>query len=97
VEEVSEQQTYLGFPRGEIEWYPRIDYELCTNCGICVKSCEHNVYAKENDKAMVVQPYNCLVGCESCKYKCPVSAIKFPSREELKQMLRELRKKYGYR
>jgi NAD-dependent dihydropyrimidine dehydrogenase PreA subunit len=52
---------------------------------------------KQGDKAVVVRPYDCLVGCESCRPRCPVGAISFPSRQELKQMLRELREKYGYR
>lgn len=91
-----EQGTYLGLPRKEIAWYPRIDYELCTNCGLCVKFCEHNVYAKESEKVVVAQPYNCIVGCESCRPKCPVGAIKFPSRGDLRGILKALRVKHGY-
>jgi len=93
---VAEQEKYLGIPRREIAWYPRIDYELCANCGLCLKFCQHNVYAKEGEKVVVAQPYNCVVGCQSCGPKCPKGAIKFPSRTDLKQMLRTLRAKYGY-
>jgi len=93
---VVEQETYLGFPRKEIPWYPRIDFQLCTNCGLCAKFCEHHVYAREGEKVAVAQPYNCLVGCQSCGPKCPAGAIKFPSRDELKQTLKSLRAKYGY-
>ncbi|MBS7631310.1 ferredoxin family protein [Candidatus Bathyarchaeota archaeon] len=91
-----DEQTYSGLPRNEIEWYPKIDYNLCTGCGVCVDFCHDNVYDRQGDKVVVARPYNCLVGCESCRPRCPVGAISFPSRKGLKQMLRELRKKYGY-
>ena len=25
-------------------WYPVIDYLVCTKCGLCVKKCAHGVY-----------------------------------------------------
>ena len=87
---------YLGLPRNDIPWYPAIDYELCNNCGLCLEKCDHKVYAYEGEKVVVAQPYECLVGCESCRYRCPIDAISFPSRDELKRMLRALRGKYGY-
>jgi len=90
------EKTYLGLPRNEIHWYPKIDYNVCTNCGLCLENCAHNVYRRESEKVVVAQPYECLVGCESCRHRCPVGAISFPTRDEPKQMLRTLRKKYGY-
>lgn len=90
------EKTYSGLPRKEIEWFPKIDYDLCTDCGLCVEKCDHRVYARQSDRVVVAQPYECLVGCESCRHRCPVGAISFPSRDELRQMLRTLRKKYGY-
>ncbi|MEM3673815.1 MAG: ferredoxin family protein [Candidatus Bathyarchaeia archaeon] len=86
-----------GLPRNEIKWFPTVNYELCIGCGICVEFCPKHVYEKQSDKAVVARPYDCVVGCESCSKRCPVGAISFPSRHELKQMLRELREKYGYR
>lgn len=91
------EETYSGLPRGEIDWYPRIDYELCNGCGVCVKFCHDNVYEKQGDKVIIARPYDCLVGCESCRPRCPTGAISFPSRAELKRILRTLRKKYGCR
>jgi len=90
------ETKYLGLPRNEIPWYPKINYDLCSNCGICLEKCDHKVFAHEGDKVVVAQPYECLVGCESCRHRCPVGAISFPSRDELKKILRELRGKYGY-
>ncbi len=90
------EKTYLGLPRNEIDWSPRINYELCINCGVCLEKCDHKVYAKDGEKVIVAQPYECVVGCESCRHRCPTGAISFPTRDDLKLMLRALRKKYGY-
>jgi NAD-dependent dihydropyrimidine dehydrogenase PreA subunit len=89
-------KTYSGLPREEIEWYPKIDYNLCTGCGACIEFCPNNVFKKNGEKVVVAKPYDCTVGCKACAQRCPVGAINFPTREELKQMLRILRKKYGY-
>ncbi|MEM2937470.1 MAG: ferredoxin family protein [Candidatus Bathyarchaeia archaeon] len=89
-------KTYAGLPRKEIEWYPKIDYNLCTGCGVCMEFCPNHVFKKNGEKVVVAQPYDCSVGCKACAQRCPVGAISFPTREELKQMLRTLRKKYGY-
>jgi NAD-dependent dihydropyrimidine dehydrogenase PreA subunit len=91
-----EQGTYHGLPRGEIDWYPRIDRNLCNGCEVCVRFCQHGVYAKESDKVIVAQPYNCPVGCNFCQTKCPSAAIRFPSAGELRQMLKGLREKYSH-
>lgn len=94
---MTSEETYLGIPRREIPWYPRIDYESCIGCLTCVKNCPHDVYRTDEDsvKPIVANPYNCVVGCSSCAKLCPSEAIKFPSREELKDILRKLREKYN--
>jgi NAD-dependent dihydropyrimidine dehydrogenase PreA subunit len=47
-----------------------------------------------NGVVEVSKPYECNVGDESCKFQCPLDAISFPTREELKEMLRKVRAKY---
>jgi NAD-dependent dihydropyrimidine dehydrogenase PreA subunit len=39
----------------------------------------------------VANPYNCVVGCQACVNVCPVQAIQFPSKEELRETLKRLR------
>jgi len=45
-------------------------------------------------KVVVKNPYNCVIGCQGCQKVCEQDAISFPSRDWLKQRLRELREKY---
>jgi len=90
------EKSYSGLPRKEIKWYPKIDYDICTNCGVCLEFCRNHVFENEGDRVVIARPYDCLVGCKACAPRCPVGAISFPTRDELKQMLRTLRKKYGY-
>lgn len=93
-------ETYMGLPRKEIPWFPRIDYDKCVGCLQCVETdrkAGHNVYAVEGNppRPVVKNPYECVVGCQTCAIVCPQGAIIFPSRDELKRVLRELRKKYA--
>jgi NAD-dependent dihydropyrimidine dehydrogenase PreA subunit len=94
--------TYLGIPRQEIKWYPMIDLSKCTGCKLCIKVCEgagHDVYSfdETSKKPIVAKPNHCLVGCKACGRVCPTEAITFLSKDELKQMLRDLREKYKSR
>jgi len=53
--------------------FPRIDFDKCTYCGICQKTCEFN--------AIAVLPNNVLIfdelchACGACKLACPEKAI----------------------
>ena len=79
-------------PREEIPWFPTVDKKKCTGCQVCYNFCSHQTYAwddKEN-VSVVANPYNCVVGCNSCESQCPAGAISFPSLEVLK----EVREKY---
>jgi len=88
-------KDYLGIPRREIPWYPTIDQELCTSCGLCVNACKHGTYEFSDDnKVIVANPYHCEVFCESCKFQCPVEAISFPNRGEFKLIIKDLRVNY---
>lgn len=89
-------KDYLGIPRKLIPWFPTIDDEICTNCGLCVNACKHGTYAfKDNSQEVyVANPYHCEVYCESCRFQCPVGAISFPDRKEIKAIFKELRLQY---
>ena len=95
MEDFDNLKEYLGIPRKEIPWFPTIDENSCTSCGICVDACKHETYAFNTDhKVIVTNPYNCEVFCESCKFQCPVGAISFPNRTEFKLIVKKLRGKY---
>jgi NAD-dependent dihydropyrimidine dehydrogenase PreA subunit len=88
-------KDYLGIPRKEIPWYPTIDQDTCTACGLCVSACKHGTYqVSDGKKVIVANPYHCEVFCESCKFQCPVEAISFPNRSEFKLIIKELRVNY---
>jgi NAD-dependent dihydropyrimidine dehydrogenase PreA subunit len=63
---------------------------------MCVRNCPHGVFQIQEDppRPTVTNPYNCLVACEACAKVCPNGAITFPTRVELKNILRKLREKY---
>jgi NAD-dependent dihydropyrimidine dehydrogenase PreA subunit len=81
-------------PREKIPWYPTIDYEKCTSCLTCVGFCRNGVYATKGNPGnpLVANPYNCVVGCSSCETMCPNGAISFPSREEIVELIKRLRR-----
>ncbi|MGQ9459402.1 MAG: 4Fe-4S dicluster domain-containing protein [Anaerolineae bacterium] len=85
-----------GIPREEIPWYPTIDYDTCVGCQECFGFCQNGVYAwDDNDHhPVVVNPYQCVVGCSACAQLCPMGAIRFPTREEMIALMRELMERY---
>jgi|YNPNPStandDraft_1061719.scaffolds.fasta_scaffold02184_14 NAD-dependent dihydropyrimidine dehydrogenase PreA subunit len=74
-----------NIPREKIPWYPRVDTSLCEGCQACINFCKNDVYRwdDENQHPIVLNPLNCVVGCEACAQLCPTSAISFPSMEEI--------------
>jgi len=82
---------WKGVDRTTIEWNPAIDSDKCIGCGMCVTSCGRNVfgYDKENNKATVDNPYNCMVGCTSCEKWCIVDAISFPDKEYVREIIKK--------
>jgi len=98
---MQDRSTYTGLPRNEIDWFPRINQEKCkpNKCDLqCVKYCPFSVFVQKGGGMVeVVNPYDCNVSDESCKFQCPYDAISFPTREELKMMLRKVRTKYQNR
>ena len=82
---------WFGVPRKEINWYPRLDPAACIGCGLCAVICGRGVYSYDlvSRKPIVVKPYNCLVGCQTCANLCPVGAIEFPPPEIAQKAARE--------
>ena len=82
---------WFGVPRKEIKWYPKIDPAVCIGCGLCTAVCGRGVYSYDlvNRKPVVANPYNCLVGCQTCANLCPVGAIEFPDPQMVRDAARE--------
>ena len=94
---IEPDKEYLGIPRKEIPWFPKVDKEKCTACYKCVEFCKLKVYGDKKDyndnnlTAEVKNPYHCVVGCIGCQSVCPEEAICFPSTK----VIDAVRKKYG--
>jgi ferredoxin len=43
----------------------------------------------QDNKSVVVNPYNCMVGCGTCGTVCPTQAITFPDRDLIWKLERE--------
>jgi NAD-dependent dihydropyrimidine dehydrogenase PreA subunit len=80
-------------PRELIPWFPTIDYELCAGDRECYNFCKNGVFEwdEDNNRPIVRNPYQCVVGCQACLNVCPVEAITFPSKDELRATLKRLR------
>lgn len=80
-------------PRELIPWFPTVDYGICTGDQECFKFCKNAVFEWDevNSHPLVKNPYNCVVGCQACINVCPVQAISFPTKDQLRQTLRRLR------
>ncbi|MEX2444227.1 MAG: 4Fe-4S dicluster domain-containing protein [Alkalispirochaeta sp.] len=81
----------MGIPRERITWFPTISADACIGCGQCVDFCDHGVLEMRDAKAVVTNPYHCVVGCASCQRVCPAEAISFPEQDALIAELKELR------
>jgi len=93
--EHSKYEFHLGIPRHLLPWYPRIDPDLCIECGKCGDFCQDDVYGTLPDGSYGVEnPFHCEVYCSSCAHACEVEAISFPDRKEIKAIIKELRKLY---
>lgn len=82
-----------AIPREKVNWQPAINSEACIGDRLCVEFCRNDVFRwdEENQRPVVEHPLNCVLGCDSCAQQCPVEAITFPSKEELRNQLRVLR------
>jgi len=85
--------SWWGIDRKEIEWYPKIEYNKCSSCGLCFVTCGRRVFDWdiESVKPIVAHPYNCMVGCNTCAMLCPCEAIKFPDKSYLRKVTTKAR------
>jgi len=91
----SQLDKWHGIDRKKIDWYPVIDESKCIGCGLCATTCGRRVYKYDykNRKSKVVNPYNCMVACQTCANLCPAKAIFFAendtTREKAQGIIRE--------
>ena len=80
-------------PRERIDWSPRINYDACLGDRACYDFCHNDVFNWDgvNDRPLVANPNNCVLGCDSCGQLCPAEAISFPSKDELRASIRQLK------
>lgn len=71
-----------GIDRLNIPWYPIVNADQCIGCELCFVTCGKSVYQMgevgHKRKALVNDPYACVVGCTTCANICPTHAIGFP-------------------
>ena len=58
-------------------WYPIINYSLCTDCKACIEKCKNGVYDKEASSPQVIYPDGCRDQCRGCQDLCPTGAISY--------------------
>lgn len=71
-----------------MEWYPTISHEVCVGCAMCM-NCGKNVFDWIDEKAKVMRPYNCVVGCSTCGNLCLGKAITFPDIEKIRKLYKK--------
>ncbi len=75
---------WRGYPREAIPWFPTVNEDLCSGCGVCLKLCStHCLGPADGGKVRVADPFACVVGCSSCANVCKPKAITFPPRAML--------------
>jgi len=87
---VSKYGKWQSIPRERVPWYPTVDAGKCIGCKVCFEFCSHGVYRwdEAQNKTVVVEPFQCVVGCSTCAGMCKEKAISFP----LLTVLQNLRK-----
>ncbi|WP_457551097.1 4Fe-4S dicluster domain-containing protein [Desulfobacula sp.] len=71
----------------ECPWIPKIDDELCSCCGVCIKSCIYDVLRLDDEiKKIVIDEQRCW-SCGFCVGICPSGAIKLVDRSDHKRII----------
>jgi len=52
-----------------------IDHAKCTNCGICIDTCDQGVYDFNSEEVLYVKDESMCVGCRDCVKACPLHAL----------------------
>jgi NAD-dependent dihydropyrimidine dehydrogenase PreA subunit len=86
---MAKDEMWHGIPRKDIPWFPTVDADTCIGCTLCFATCGRSVYDMQDNKAVVENPLNCMVGCSTCGTVCPVQAISFPDRDLVWKFERE--------
>ena len=86
---MAKDELWHGIPRKDIPWHPTVDADTCIGCTLCFATCGRSVYDMQDNKAVVVNPLNCMVGCSTCGTVCLVEAISFPDRDLVWKFERE--------
>ena len=52
----------------------RFDRELCTDCGMCVEVCPHEVFVQDHGEVSLANPSVCME-CGACRTNCAFGAL----------------------
>ncbi|PXY02629.1 (4Fe-4S)-binding protein [Marinifilum breve] len=66
--EIKEENQFLGAR------IAKIDTQICTNCGFCIKECRFDAIHYRTEGGLEVNPFECE-GCRLCERICPFKAI----------------------
>ena len=87
--------VWHGITRAEVPWRPTVNLELCSGCQSCMDTCPGDVYDWDDvlGHPIVARPENCAVYCMGCAKACPEDAITFPNKDEVVELVKQLRVK----
>ena len=52
-----------------------IDHAKCTNCGICIDTCDQDVYDFDIEEVLYLKDESSCVGCRDCVKACLLHAL----------------------
>lgn len=89
------ERGYGGMPREKMAWYPAVLAGMRTKCGACISFCHQAVYEDDNDRPVIENQFDRIVGCTGCASEFPSQAIIFSSFVEKRDTLARVRREYG--